>query len=519
MRLAATLCSVAVLSFACAAPCQETPKGDHVPIYDVTVIERTTKAINYAYRGGATKIDFRGTILLPQAKGEATVESLRGRTEVDAKFENLLPTTRFGHEYLTYSLWAITPEGAAHNIGEIVPDGSNKAKLHVTTELQAFGLIVTAEPYSATRKPSDVVVMENQVRPDTVGKIEQINAKYELLPRGRYTWEVPAALQSGVSGAPKVSMNEYEAILELYEAQNAVGIARAAGADQYAHDTLANANTLLEQARHLQMSKAPTNVVVETARESAQTAEDARVLTDRRRSDEKVATAQREVSQARQVAAQAETAASQARAEADTQRAQAQADRQARDRAEADAADARATLSQAKAAPPPVVAQIVRPNPKEADDARKADARMRLHQDLSSALPTLDSPRGLIATIPDADFNGSELTAVATAQLARIVAVLAPNPDLRIDVEGYSDTAAGATYSELRADSVRRFLVNRGIMPSRVTASGLGDARPVASNATPSGRTTNRRVEIVITGDSIGEHAAWDRTYSLVPGR
>ena len=56
----------------------------------------------------------------------------------------------------------------------------------MTTELQVFGLVVTAEPYFAVSRPSDVVVMENVVRPDTVGKIEVIDAKYELLQRGQY---------------------------------------------------------------------------------------------------------------------------------------------------------------------------------------------------------------------------------------------------------------------------------------------------------------------------------------------
>jgi hypothetical protein len=129
------------------------------------VVDRSTEAINYQYRQGPTKIDFRGTVLLPHGKGEATVESKRGRTEIEAKFENLTTPSAYGREYLTYTLWAITPEGAARNLGEIVPGGSNKADLHVTTDLQAFGLIVTAEPYSAARSPSDVVVLENEVDP------------------------------------------------------------------------------------------------------------------------------------------------------------------------------------------------------------------------------------------------------------------------------------------------------------------------------------------------------------------
>ena len=222
------------LSATLPSTAQEPAKNETAPIFHVNVIENTIVAINYQYRQGPTRIDFRGAVLMPEAKGEATVESKRGRTEIDVNFEHLLPTQRFGREYLTYTLWAVTPEGGVRNIAEILPGPSDKANLHVSTDLQAFGLIVTAEPYSATRQPSNVVVLENRVRPDTEGKIEQVQAKYELMPRGQYTWEGPAQLGLAAANAPRVSMDRYEAILEPYEAQNAIGIARAANAEQYA---------------------------------------------------------------------------------------------------------------------------------------------------------------------------------------------------------------------------------------------------------------------------------------------
>jgi hypothetical protein len=211
---------------------------------------------------------------MPEAKGEATVESKRGRTEIDIRADNLVPPTRFGTEYLTYTLWAITPDGAPHNIGEVIPNGSNKARMHVTTDLQAFGLIVTAEPYSAARQPSDVVVLENQVRPDTVGRIAEIQAKYELMPRGHYTWDAADKFKSNTDGLPKVSTDRYEAVLQLYEAQNAIGIARAGGAEQYARNTFERARELLAEAQQLQNSKTATSQVIQVAREAAQTAED-----------------------------------------------------------------------------------------------------------------------------------------------------------------------------------------------------------------------------------------------------
>ncbi|HSA62757.1 MAG TPA: hypothetical protein VLE03_11025, partial [Nitrospiraceae bacterium] len=155
-----------------------------MPIYRVTVVERTTKAVNYHHRGGATKIDFQGTPLLPQARGEAKVESKQGYIEIEVEFAELnKPATTFGPEYLTYVLWAITPEGRTSNLGEVLLNGT-KSKLNVTTDLQSFGMIMTAEPYFAVTQPSDVVVMENIIRKDTRGAIEEVDAKYELLQRG-----------------------------------------------------------------------------------------------------------------------------------------------------------------------------------------------------------------------------------------------------------------------------------------------------------------------------------------------
>jgi hypothetical protein len=278
MKATLMVSGLALLFAALPALSQEPPKKESEPIFHVTVVENTISAINYQYRQGTTKIDFRGTVLLPEAKGEATVESKRGRTEIDASFEHLLPSQRFGREYLTYTLWAVTPEGGVRNLAEIVPGANDKASLHVSTDLQAFGLIVTAEPYSAARNPSNVIVLENRVRPDTEGKIEQVQAKYELMPRGHYTWQDPDQFSSAVANTPKVSMDRYEAILEIYEAQNALGIAQAANAQQYAPQTFAKAQQLYDAAQQLETSKAPSSLIVQDAREAVQTAEDARMI-------------------------------------------------------------------------------------------------------------------------------------------------------------------------------------------------------------------------------------------------
>src|SRR5450755_2805882 len=244
-----------------------------VPLYSVTVVDRTVSAVDYQYRNGPTPIDFRGTVLLPEAKGQAVVESKSGRTEIDAKFEHLLPPARYGREYLTYVLWAITPEGHSKNLGEVLTGSSDKAHLRVTTDLQAFGMIVTAEPYSAVRLPGNVVVLENSIRPDTIGNKEPIQAKVELLPRGNYTYQVPENGQATGTAGRELSMKEYQQVVEIYQAQNAVQIAAAAGADRYASDTYTKAQDLLNQARAAQSRRAGMSAVVTLARQAAQTAE------------------------------------------------------------------------------------------------------------------------------------------------------------------------------------------------------------------------------------------------------
>ena len=269
----------ACLPLALMAQVQHGPQ----PIYRVDVVARTVQAVNYGHRTLPTKVDLRGTVLASDARGEARVESKRGAVEIDAKVDHLPAPTRFGPEYLTYVLWAITPEGRPANLGELVLDPGDKGKLKVTSELQAFALIVTAEPYFSVMQPSDVVVMENIIRPDTKGKVEEVTAKYELMPRGRYTYVKPTgAALNPENGREKLSMDQYEAVLALYQALNAIQIARAAGADRDAGETMRKAEQLYERARGLQSQKAASREVVMTARQAVQTAEDARVISARR---------------------------------------------------------------------------------------------------------------------------------------------------------------------------------------------------------------------------------------------
>jgi outer membrane protein OmpA-like peptidoglycan-associated protein len=501
----------ALLVIGCASA-QPPPQPDPQPIYRVTVVSRSLQAVNYQHRGGPTPIDFQGTVLLPHAKGTAIVESHRGSVAIEAKFEHLEAPTRFGREYLTYVLWAISPEGRPKNLGEVLVDSSDKAHLKVTTDMQAFGLLVTAEPYYSVTIPSDVVIAENIVRPDTIGAREEVTAKYELMPRGQYTMNIqPSQLHSFNGEGEKLSYDRYEAVLELYQAENAVQIARSLGADQYAPESLSKAESLLAQARDMNSRKMDTHAIVSSAREAAQMAEDARTIAVKRRDEERHRQEVKQSENQGELRRQAEE--DQARARADAE-ADAEAAAQQAERARAEAAAAaqdRAVQQSARLAPPPPLQPVVRT---VNSDTAQRQFRAQLLAQLNGTMSTRDTPRGLVVTVTDSMFeSGNDTLRSETDQRLRsIAALVSSHPGLNVRVEGYADLEG---LSRERAESVRAALIARGSSPDAITAVGFGNARPIASNATAAGREQNRRVEVVISGPSIGNKAVWDKPYSL----
>jgi outer membrane protein OmpA-like peptidoglycan-associated protein len=270
-----------LLSSLCALAQTDSRQNNSVPLHRITVVTRTTSAVNYRHRSSGTRVNFQGTSLLPGAGGNAEVKSKQGAVHIDAEFSGLQPAGRFGPEYLTYVLWAISPEGRPANLGEVLLNHEGKSKLNVTSNLQTFAMIVTAEPYFAVTQPSDVVVVENEIRKDTKGTIEQVDAKYELLQRGLYESDVnPADLQP-LKANSKIP-------LELYEARNAVRIAKWTGAEQYASDTLKKAQVNLQKAETFQTGAEDKKSEISAAREAVQTAEDARVITVKKIDEERL---------------------------------------------------------------------------------------------------------------------------------------------------------------------------------------------------------------------------------------
>jgi outer membrane protein OmpA-like peptidoglycan-associated protein len=482
-------------------------------------VSRTTKAVHYR-QGGSVKAAFQATELLAGASGEAKVEAKKTSVAIEAKLQGMEEANKFGLEYLTYVLWAVSPEGRAVNLGELTLDKTN-AHLKTSTDMQTFGLIVTAEPYFAVNQPGNVVVLESVV-PENIAQGEEITAKYELLGRGTYSAS-NERIQNAIFGIDRTTP------MELFEARNAVRIAHIAAADKYATSILAKADQQLTAAETSYRQKQGKAAVESAARETTQTAEEARVMAVKQRAEDDAqaqAAADKKAAEDREAKARADTEAESKR-RADAEAAQKQAEAAKADaekmKAEAQQAAAEAIAQQQALAAETAKAQAAAAQSdqlrQEAEQMRqqaekeKQELRARLLQQLNTILSTRDTARGLIANMSDVLFKtGSfELLPGARERLAKVSGIVLAYPSLHLQIEGHTDSVGtdeyNQTLSEKRAGAVRDYLVQQGIAADAIEARGLGKTQPIASNETPEGRQQNRRVELVLSGDAIGKSA------------
>jgi outer membrane protein OmpA-like peptidoglycan-associated protein len=486
-------------------------------------VSRTAKAVTYR-RGGVAKVSLQGTNLLPGSTGEAQVENKGNRVEIEVKFEGMAPATKFGFEFLTYALWAVSPQGRAVNLGEVqVKNGS--AQVKAITDMQTFGMVVTAEPYFAVSQPGDEVVLENGG--DAGG--ESIGATYELVPHGVYS-SSNTKIENLIFGVDRKTP------IELFQARNAVRIAKNANAEKYAAAAIAKADQQLQEAEDAYGHKRDSKTVISMSRDAVQTAEEARVISvkqkaeedaqaqadaDRRAAEERTAKARadaeeqanrrQEAEQARQQAEEAKAEAERMKEEAIKAAAEAAKAKEDADRARQSAvAEQQAALAQKQAAE--AEAEKARQAAARAE-AEKTDMRAQLLAQLNSILQTNDSARGLIVNMSDVLFDTGSFTLKpgAREKLAKVSGILLAHPGLTMQIEGHTDSVGSDAFnvrlSEQRANSVRDFLGEQGVSLSSITAQGFGKAEPVAANDTAEGRQRNRRVEIVVNGDSIGNSA------------
>ncbi len=535
MKLTALICTLAITttigsSLALGNPTPQSGQGTNA-----SVVARTTKAVNYRRANGSIKANFQGTELMRSAGGEAKVEGKNNRMEIEAKFAGMEDPTKFGLEYLTYVFWAVSPQGRAENLGEVsVKNGTGRLK--ALTDMQTFGMIVTAEPYFSVTQPGDMVVLEAMPASDGSGRVENVDANYELIGRGVYSAS-NTKIDNAIFGIDPHTPRE------LFEARNSLRIARNAGAQKYAAATLAKAEQQLAAAEDAYRSKRDKKTVESAARDVAETAEEARVMAvkqmaqeegqgrmaaekkaaeDReakaRADAENEARRRQEADQARMDAEQAREQAEQAKADAERMKQQAEQAAQEATRQKEEAERARQTaLEQQRLAEA------------ESDKARqaaakaegeKAQLRSQLLDQLNSVLQTRDSVRGLIVNMSDVlfDTGSSTLKPVAREKLAKISGIVLAHPGLKLQIEGHTDSVGSDDFnqqlSERRSDTVRDFLAEQGVPASSMSAKGFGKSLPVASNDTPDGRQRNRRVELVVSGDAIGKSKASDAVAS-----
>jgi outer membrane protein OmpA-like peptidoglycan-associated protein len=437
-----------------------------VPLYRVVVVQGSAKAINYRNLKHATGIELMGTVLVRNASGEATVKSEDGGIQITAKVKNLPPASTFGGEFLTYVLWGISTEGRAANLGEIVLE-HGKGKVKVTEKLQTFGLVVTAEPYYAVTQPSDVVVLENAVGKDSKSQFELIDAKYELLKRGQYNLNLASSDPMVMDGKTPFA---------VYQARNAVRIARASGAPYYAPEAFGKAQDYLNQA---EVSGGAKKARIINAREAIQRAEDARLISVQKQDVERLAM-ERKMAQDKldDTKRQAAAAAAAEESALDQKR-----------RAEAENAGLRSK--------------------NEGLQARNEGLRTRLMEQLNAVLQTRATARGLIVNMSGVLFENGKATLLPAARekLAKIAGILSTHKGLRIEADGFTDSNGGDALnqrlSEARAGNVKDYLVSQGVQGDSVTSKGFGKESPIASNETSAGRQENRRVELVVSGEGL----------------
>jgi outer membrane protein OmpA-like peptidoglycan-associated protein len=479
-------------ALAVAASLANAQNKKEIPAADV--VSKSIKAVGYEVGGGATKVIFLGTSAAPQASGEAKVEAKTGGTSIELKVTAMPQPTTLGTEFLTYVLWTVTPDGTTNNIAEIPIDKQGNGKLSTRAQSQTFAMIVTAEPYFAVQLPSELVVLENDTKKNTKGKIYPDN-DYQLMKRSQYAkLGNPLALTPDLKRVP----------LDIYEARNAVEIAKSQKAQQYAPEIFSKAEGSLQLAENSLASKADKSQIITNARQTIQFAEDARALSAERQEAERI---QNEKSAA------ASAAAAKAKAEADAAAAT-QAKRQAELTAQQKAA-AEMAAQQAAAKAAAEQAALQAKERAARDEAARAQAataalRAKLLQQLNEVLQTTDTPRGLVVNMADVLFETGKyaLSQDAQLKLAKLSGIIQAHPGLSLAIEGHTDTTGSADFnmklSQQRADTVREFLISQGLSPDTISANGMGEANPVADNSTAAGRKQNRRVEIIVSGEVIG---------------
>src|SRR5829696_450204 len=432
---------------------------------------RETVAVSYPLEQ-TVSLKFRGTTRLPRLTGSAKVRRTgRRNTRVELSVDNLPRAYEVGGIYTTYVLWAISPEGRADNLGELKRSGSNfiDTKIDVTTPLETFALIVTAEPHHLVRTPSRMVVLEN-LPPRDPG-----DAQISTIPV-QYIGNTSDYLRD--SRVPDLADRDLlRTPVSLLGARQSVNLARYAGAERDATQELNEAKAMLEQAENawrLNQSEAEVDTLARRAISLGVKAEETAELraAARKRRDEKAAS-DRAVSEAEETAAESGRTIQQLR---DRLR----KEESARELAEREAANANQQLRELRA---------------EVGRLRDELAGVRAEGDAARLkLARIEGERAAEQARVEAERRATqqqEALSNLKSSLARFGTV--------------KETAQGLVL--VLPDAVAGRLVSSGVDGTRIQANGMGSSNPVSANTTPAGRTRNRRIEITLT-PAAGESAA-----------
>jgi outer membrane protein OmpA-like peptidoglycan-associated protein len=486
--IAAVIVICAFLATLATAHDQASP-DQGIPASALTT--KSVRAVGYEVGSGSTKVDLNATELMSQASGEAKVEikSKAGRANVEVNVKGMKPASSLGSEFLTYVVWVVTPEGRTGNTGELLLNKNGEGKLTATTPAQTFSLIITAEPYSVVRVPSEMVVFQSEPRKGTKGKIFPVS-EYKLMKRAQYE----------KMGNPLALTPDPNVPLAMYEARNAVEVAKSRGAEKYAPEVFSKAQGSLQIAENSLASKSDKDVIISNAKQTAQFAEDARALSIQRQEEERIVNEREAAAAKAKAEAEAKAAAEAAEAKRKADQAAAEAKRKADEAARKADAELAAQEAATKAAE----------DKRLAAEREKQQLRARLLDQFNRVLPTTDTDRGLVVNMGDVlfDTGKSDLRPDAREALAKLTGIVLNYPSLHLAIGGYTDSTGteefNQTLSEKRAAAVQDYLVKQGLDPAALSAQGYGLNNPVADNGTAQGRQKNRRVEIVISGEVIG---------------
>ncbi len=483
-----------------------------VPVLGQVDVPRETKAITYPL-DEEVNVQFRGTTRYPRMKGEASVErTKKNGTEIKLSVSKMPRPFELGAGYATYVLWAISPNGQIDNLGEIKRRGFFEfdSTIRVTTPLQTFALIVTAEPHYLVSRPSREIMLENYNAYTRTGS--------SLTTATSIQYFGNSSNYFNDARTPEIADVDYRRIPpSILQGKQAVALARFAGASRDASEELAEAESLLQNAEAAWSAGRDEEYIDIAARKAIGAAVKAEMTANvRREAREKRNEKLRQDAELRE----AEDKFSDAQNEINSLKAELDRETRARELAERDALN---FSNQVKQLTEEVTrlrkeAQDVKIKLASAEASKKAleeeRDREKMLQQMKANIPVLkkslerfgsveETETGVILTIPENFWGGSRVSSFAAASETKMTwlgEVISSSPGYRVLIEAHTDDRGEPeelqVLSNERARAIADKLVSLGVSGERLEAKGFGGTFPKVPNSTRANRSRNNRVEV-----------------------